>query len=357
MVEAAPLQRVVHLTGPVRGEHHHGRHVGAHRAELGDGDREVGQHLEQERLELVVGPVDLVDEQHATAWSPAPRSSGRATGTAGRRARPRAVGVGDTGRLGGPQMQQLAREVPVVERLRGVDALVALQPDQRSVQRGGERRRARSCPPRRRPRRTAADAAAGRGSTPPPGRRRRGSRSPRAAPACPGVGRPGCSPPGGRTSEPPGTPTAPAGRRTARRRSRAVGTRHGPSPARNPACARPWCVRPRPRPSMRAIGSSPHSRGGQHRAPREHRARCAPVVGRGGQIAGRPGPSAAAGAPAPPPSGRTRPAPPRPPRPAAASDPMLVSPIRASAIVPLSRRTSAATPTIAQACATRWNFS
>ena len=49
-----------------------------------------------------------------------------------------AVGVqrvpGRAGRgLQGAQVQQLAREVPVVERLRGVDAVVALQPDQLGV--------------------------------------------------------------------------------------------------------------------------------------------------------------------------------------------------------------------------------
>ena len=31
---------------------------------LGDGDRGFGHQLEQERLELVVGAVDLVDQQH-----------------------------------------------------------------------------------------------------------------------------------------------------------------------------------------------------------------------------------------------------------------------------------------------------
>ena len=36
---------------------------------------------------------------------------------------------------------------------------------------------------------------------------------------------------------------------------------------------------------------------------------------------------------------------------------MLVSPTLASATWPLERRTSAATPTIAHACAVRWNFS
>ena len=33
------------------------------RADLGDGDLEVRQDLQQERLELVVGPVDLINEQ------------------------------------------------------------------------------------------------------------------------------------------------------------------------------------------------------------------------------------------------------------------------------------------------------
>ena len=38
--------------------------LGRDGADLRDGDLEVGEHLEQERLELVVGPVDLVDQQH-----------------------------------------------------------------------------------------------------------------------------------------------------------------------------------------------------------------------------------------------------------------------------------------------------
>ena len=41
-----------------------GRRRGADRPELGDRYREVRQELEQERLELVVGAVDLVDQQH-----------------------------------------------------------------------------------------------------------------------------------------------------------------------------------------------------------------------------------------------------------------------------------------------------
>jgi hypothetical protein len=63
VVQAATLERVGQLAGPVRGEHDHRRPLGPDRAELGDRDLEVAEQLEQEGLELVVGAVDLVDEQ------------------------------------------------------------------------------------------------------------------------------------------------------------------------------------------------------------------------------------------------------------------------------------------------------
>jgi hypothetical protein len=61
--EAAPLERVVQLARAVRGQDHVGR-ARRDRADLRDRDLEVGEHLEQERLELLVGAVDLVDQQH-----------------------------------------------------------------------------------------------------------------------------------------------------------------------------------------------------------------------------------------------------------------------------------------------------
>ena len=64
MVEAAPLQRVVQLTRAVRGDHDERPPLGRDRPELGDRHLEVGQELEQEGLELVVGAVDLVDQEH-----------------------------------------------------------------------------------------------------------------------------------------------------------------------------------------------------------------------------------------------------------------------------------------------------
>jgi hypothetical protein len=63
VVEAAALERVVHLTGAVAGDHHDRGHLGVHGAELGHGHRVVREHLQQEGLELVVRAVDLVDQQ------------------------------------------------------------------------------------------------------------------------------------------------------------------------------------------------------------------------------------------------------------------------------------------------------
>jgi hypothetical protein len=63
VVQAAPLERVVQLARAVRGQHDQRPAGGADRPELGDRHLEVGEQLQQERLERVVGAVDLVDEQ------------------------------------------------------------------------------------------------------------------------------------------------------------------------------------------------------------------------------------------------------------------------------------------------------
>ena len=104
---------------------------GPHRADLGDRDRVVGEELEQERLEFVVGAVDLVDEEHARLRL-AERSQQRPLDQ-------EILGV-EVGRLAGDLRladgEQLARVVPLVERLPGVDPLVALQPDEVAAERG-----------------------------------------------------------------------------------------------------------------------------------------------------------------------------------------------------------------------------
>ena len=139
LVQAAPLDRVVQVARAVGREHDHRRELGADGAELRDRHRRLREQLEQERLEVVVGAVDLVDQQHRRP---------RARVLQGPQQRPRdqvlaaeqvALAQLLAGRLGQPDRQQLARIVPLVQRLGGVDAVVALQPDQRRVQRQRQR--------------------------------------------------------------------------------------------------------------------------------------------------------------------------------------------------------------------------
>ena len=69
-VEAAPLERLGQLAGRVGGEHDERPAYGGDGAELGDGHLEVRQHLQQQALDLDVGLVDLVDEQHGRLVAP-----------------------------------------------------------------------------------------------------------------------------------------------------------------------------------------------------------------------------------------------------------------------------------------------
>ena len=135
--ERAALQRVVELARPVGGEDHGRLAAGADRAELGDRDLEVGEHLEQEGLELLVGAVDLVDQEHdglvgvdRLEQRPADQELG-----------PEQLVLGDGSLLRGADVQQLARVVPLVDGVRDVEPLVALQPDQPRAGRGRERLR------------------------------------------------------------------------------------------------------------------------------------------------------------------------------------------------------------------------
>ena len=108
-------------------------------AELGDADLEVGQELEQERLELLVGAVDLVDQQHRRLLAPDRGEQRPLEQVAlGEDVLLDRVGVlaGAFARLDG---EQLALIVPLVERGVLVEALVALQADQLGAVHRGER--------------------------------------------------------------------------------------------------------------------------------------------------------------------------------------------------------------------------
>src|SRR6478736_4455261 len=141
VVEAAALEGVMELPRPVRGEDHDRRVGGAHGADLGDGHLVGREDLEEERLELVVGPVDLVDEQDGGRLPQGPEHRPRQQEPLVEQRLLELTHVlrGATGTgLDRAQMEDLTGEVPVVEGLARVDPLVALQPDERQVQRLGD---------------------------------------------------------------------------------------------------------------------------------------------------------------------------------------------------------------------------
>src|SRR6185437_14585277 len=102
------------------------------------GDRKVGQELQQERLELVIGAVDLVDQQDDGFVRA--RFQGVEQRPAQQEAAREQLTLVDAS-LGGAERQQLAGVIPVVDGVVDVDPLVALEADQPCVGRRGERPR------------------------------------------------------------------------------------------------------------------------------------------------------------------------------------------------------------------------
>src|SRR3954453_15351498 len=139
-VQAAALERLGQLAGVVRRQEDDRPRARLEAAELGDRDLEVAEELEQHRLELLVGLVDLVDQQHDGLLG-------------GDRAHERALeqellaedvvlALLPAGPLGlGLDAQQLLAVVPLVERLGLVEPLVALQAHEPAVEVLGQRAR------------------------------------------------------------------------------------------------------------------------------------------------------------------------------------------------------------------------
>src|SRR3954452_14437876 len=135
-VEAASLEGLGQLAGVVRCEQHERVRLRLDHAELGDADLEVAQDLEQHRLELLVGLVDLVDQQHygLVLRDRLEQRSGEQDLLA-----EDVVLDGLPAGVGGLGLdaQELLAVVPLVQRLGLVETLVALEPDQLAA--GGAR--------------------------------------------------------------------------------------------------------------------------------------------------------------------------------------------------------------------------
>ena len=134
-VEAPAPEGIGELADAVRGQDDVGRLRRLDGADLGDGDLELGEDLEQESLELLIGPVDLVDEEDGRRSRLADGLEEGALDEKGRREDGRLLlGQRMARALLELDVQELLRVVPLVQRLGGVETLVTLEPDQVGLQ-------------------------------------------------------------------------------------------------------------------------------------------------------------------------------------------------------------------------------
>ena len=152
-VQAAPLEGVPEVAGVVAGEEGHGGYVRPHRAELRNGDLVGGEDLEQEGLELLVRLVDLVDEKdRSPLFAERPQQGPRLQERFGEedvpelvQARHRPLEAGRVAQhvahavLQDLGIEELLAVLPLVEGLRLVEPLVALEPDEGEVEKAGHR--------------------------------------------------------------------------------------------------------------------------------------------------------------------------------------------------------------------------
>ena len=141
MIEATPLERVVHFAGAVGRDNDDRRMRRFHGAKLRHGDLEIGEHFQKKCLESFIGTIDLVDQQDRRS---------RGIGLEGLQERsfdqkaigehvvfdPRAITLAFSFRE--TNGDHLGAVVPLVNRRGNVEALVALQPDQTASKRRGQ---------------------------------------------------------------------------------------------------------------------------------------------------------------------------------------------------------------------------
>src|SRR2546423_2309536 len=138
LVQAPAFQCVVDLARAIRRDDDRRRDRGPEGTELGHCDLEVGQQLEQVGLELLVGSVDLIDEEHGGRTVARDRLEKRAPDQEALAVDAVAGFIGAPFALRETDLKYLPRIVPVVYGRRDVEALVALETDELSAERGGE---------------------------------------------------------------------------------------------------------------------------------------------------------------------------------------------------------------------------
>ncbi|VBB41346.1 hypothetical protein TRIP_B10075 [uncultured Desulfatiglans sp.] len=132
VVEAAPLECVVDVAGPVGGDDDHRALAGLDGPHLRDRDLEVGENFQQKGLELFIRPVDLVDEEDGRVFVRAQDGLQQGAFNQEFKAVDRLLdllGVAAAFLLK-PDVHELFGIVPLVEGGGGVQAFVALEADQ-----------------------------------------------------------------------------------------------------------------------------------------------------------------------------------------------------------------------------------
>ena len=142
VVQAASFQGIVDLAGAVGSDDDHGRVGGVKGAQLGNGDLVIGQEFQEEPFKLLIGAVELVNEEHRGAVTAL--VDGFQKRALDQELRAEQVDVRGVTVPGLPpglhqaNFQQLAGVVPLVDRVVDVEALVALQPDQIGAESGSQ---------------------------------------------------------------------------------------------------------------------------------------------------------------------------------------------------------------------------
>jgi hypothetical protein len=136
----------VNLTRAVRRQNDTRRLAGPDGAEFGNGDLELGQQLEEIPFELFVRAVDLVDQEHGRARARRiDRLQQRPFDQEGFAVQipPQLILIDRAAGFPYPQLENLPRVVPFVDRVRDVEPFIALEPDQIGVERRRDGRRKR----------------------------------------------------------------------------------------------------------------------------------------------------------------------------------------------------------------------
>ena len=120
------------LARAIRRDDDNRRSCGADGAKLGNRDLKIGEQLEKEPLELLVGAVQLVDEQHGRPLSVRQRLEQRPPDQKFlcEQLTRRLPSVDRARGFHQADLQQLPRVVPFVHGVAYVQAFVALEPDQ-----------------------------------------------------------------------------------------------------------------------------------------------------------------------------------------------------------------------------------